>query len=64
MVIDPNTRLIVDRVEVGRGAHDIAFLRDAGGKLKVYVANFEDFSVSVVDADGAPGTFILSEIIQ
>jgi YVTN family beta-propeller protein len=46
-VIDPQRREIVRRVEVGRNATDLIF-----DKEKIYVANFDSDTVSVIDRAG------------
>lgn len=54
VVIDPELMLIIARIEVGDGPHDIAFLPDADGALRGYVSLFNDHQLAVVDLD--PGS--------
>lgn len=52
-VIDPSTLAVVARIRVGRGPQDIAFLPDPDGRLRGYVSNFEEHSLSILDLDPA-----------
>jgi YVTN family beta-propeller protein len=59
-VIDPELMLVVARVEVGDGPHDITFLPDASGALRGYVSLFEEHALAVLDLDPAsPNRFSL-----
>lgn len=53
VVIDPDLMLIIARIDVGDGPHDIAFLPDGDGALRGYVSLFNDHQIAVVDLDPA-----------
>ncbi len=54
LVIDPTTRTVVARIEVGAAPNDIAFMPDAEGRLRGYVGNFQEHTLSVIDLE--PGS--------
>ena len=54
VAVDPNTLTVVGRTEVGSTPYDIGFVRTPDGQLKLVVTNFDDASVSIVEA-GEPG---------
>ena len=53
VVIDPELMLIVARIPVGDGPHDITFLPDASGALRGYVSLFNEHRLAVLDLDPA-----------
>ena len=53
VVIDPELMLIVARIPVGDGPHDITFLPDATGALRGYVSLFNEHRIAVLDLDPA-----------
>ncbi|MBM4291096.1 MAG: hypothetical protein FJ138_06315 [Deltaproteobacteria bacterium] len=57
-VVDPRRLAVVARVRVSRSPNDVAFLPDAQGRLRGFVTNFKDHSVSVIDLEpGSPTRF-------
>lgn len=63
-VIDPELLLIIARIEVGDGPHDITFMPDADGALRAYVSLFEDHAIAVLDLDPAsPNRFSQLETV-
>ncbi len=57
-VVDPQRLAVVARVRVERSPNDIAFLPDEQGRLRGFVTNFKDRSVSVIDLEsGSPTRF-------
>ncbi len=58
MVVDPTTRTVIARVDVGLAPHDIAFMPDVDGNLRGFVSNFQEHTVSVIDLEpGSPRRF-------
>lgn len=53
VVIDPELMLIVARIPVGDGPHDITFLPDPTGALRGYVSLFNEHRIAVLDLDPA-----------
>jgi YVTN family beta-propeller protein len=50
-VIDPRKLAVIARARVERSPNDIAFLPNEQGRLRGFVTNFKDHSVSVIDLD-------------
>lgn len=50
-VIDPSTLAVVARIRVGQGPQDIVFMPDPDGRLRGFVSNFEDNSISILDLE-------------
>lgn len=64
VVIDPDLMLIVARIDVGDGPHDIAFMPDAEGNLRGYVSLFNAHRIAVVDLQpGSADRFNLVETV-
>lgn len=58
VVMDPATFSVLARIPVGDGPHDIAFQPDVDGRLRGYVTNFNDHTLSVLDLEpGSPHRF-------
>jgi DNA-binding beta-propeller fold protein YncE len=53
VVVDPELMLIVARIPVGDGPHDITFLPDLTGALRGYVSLFNEHRIAVLDLDSA-----------
>lgn len=56
-VIDPQSFQMIHSIDVGSTPHDIAFVPDINGKLKAYVSNFDQHSISVIDLDPNSSTY-------
>ena len=51
LVVDPDALAVIGRIKTGRGPHALEFMLGAGEKLRGYVANFDEGTVSVLDLD-------------
>ncbi len=51
VVVDPVAELVLARIDVAAGPHDIAFQADAAGHLRAYVTAFGAHALSVIDID-------------
>ncbi len=64
-VIDPASLTVVARIDMPDGPHDIVFMLDEVGRLRGYVTNFNDNSLSVLDLEpGSPTRFSVSATIK
>lgn len=64
-VIDPSSLTVIARIPMPDGPHDIVFMLDAAGRMRGYVTNFNDNSLSVLDLEpDSPGRFTVSATIK
>ena len=64
-VVDPASLSIVARIPMPDGPHDVVFMLDDAGRMRGYVTNFNDNSLSVLDLEpGSPTRFTVSATIK
>ncbi len=51
VVLDPRSLSVIARIDTGSGPHDIAFMCDAGNRLRAYVTVFGEDALAVIDID-------------